>query len=264
MLRLVNTGPNEANQLGKIVSKNITAVMNPSACLDIKMNTINNKLLIAIMALSVPCTLLADTIEDGRYWFAVATQGKLPAQNWGWMFDVNQRYRNEGANADSFFTRIGISYQINPKTSLGLGFDHVVNHPVGRQAIDENRLWQQVAYRFDPILGINLASRTRLEQRWREGGDDTSYRLRQMIRATIPLAINPKLSVVAFDELFINLNKTDWGVNRGNDQNRVFLGVNWAFTPSTSIETGYLNQYVNTRNIDGVNHVLSSTLRLNF
>ena len=31
VVRAVNTDPNEANQLGKIVSKNITAVMNPSA-----------------------------------------------------------------------------------------------------------------------------------------------------------------------------------------------------------------------------------------
>ena len=44
------------------------------------MNAINNKLLVAIMALSVPYPLLADTIEDGRYWFALTTQGKLPVQ----------------------------------------------------------------------------------------------------------------------------------------------------------------------------------------
>ena len=216
------------------------------------------------MALSVPCPLLADTIEDGRYWFVLTTQGKLPAQNWGWLFDVHQRFRDEGAHADNFIIRAGISYQINPKTSATLGFDHVVNHPAGKEASDENRLWQQIAYKFDPILGVNLSSRTRLEQRWREGGDDTGYRFRQMIKATIPLDINPKLAIVASEELFINLNKTDWGLNRGNDQNRVFLGINWAFTPSTSIETGYLNQYVNTRNIDRVNHVLATTLRLNF
>ena len=228
------------------------------------MNAINNKLLVAIMALSVPYPLLADTIEDGRYWFALSTQGKLPAQNWNWSFDVHQRYRDEGAQADQFLIRAGVSYQINPKTSIGLGFDHVVNHPAGKEASDENRLWQQIAYKFDPILGVNIASRSRLEQRWREGGDDTAYRFRQMIKGTIPLDINPKLAIVASEELLINLNKTDWGVNRGNDQNRAFLGINWAFTPSTSIETGYLNQYVNTRNTDRLNHVLATTLRLNF
>lgn len=217
-----------------------------------------------MIILSMPCPLLADTIEDGRYWFALATQGKLPAENWSWNFDVHQRYRDEGAHADNFFIRSGVIYQINPKTSIGLGFDHVVNHPAGKEASDENRLWQQIGYKFDPILGINLSSRTRVEQRWREGGDDTAYRFRQMIKATMPLDINPKLSIVAYDELFINLNDTDWNVNRGNDQNRVFLGINWAFTPSASIETGYLNQYVNTRNIDRVNHVVATTLRLNF
>ena len=85
-----------------------------------------------------------------------------------------------------------------------------------------------------------------------------------MIRASIPLCINPKLPIVAFDELFINLNNTDWNVDRANDQNRVFLGASWAFSPSTSIESGYRSQYVNTRNIDRVNHVLATILRLSF
>ena len=228
------------------------------------MITLKNKLIVALVALSISSPLLADTIEDGRYWFAVTTQGKLPAQNWAWQFDVHQRYRDEGAHADNFFVRTGVSYQFNPKTTVGLGFDHVVNHPAGKEASDENRLWQQIAYKFDSIYGVNLSSRTRIEQRWREGGEDTAFRFRQMIKANIPLDINPKLSIVAYDELFINLNKTDWNVNRGNDQNRAFLGASWAFTPSTSIESGYLNQYVNTRNTDRVNHVLATTLRLSF
>lgn len=228
------------------------------------MNITKNKRLILMLALVLPCPLFAETIEDGRYWFALATQGKLPVENWSWNFDVHQRFRDEGARADNFFIRSAINYSINPKLGIALGFDHVVNHPAGKEASDENRLWQQISYKLDPIAGVNLSSRTRLEQRWREGGDDTGYRLRQMIKATIPLAVNPKLSVVAYDELFINLSNTDWGVSRGNDQNRIFLGVNWAFTQSASIETGYLNQYVNTPNIDRVNHVLATTLRLNF
>ena len=228
------------------------------------MKTIKYIIMQAVTVLILPAPLLADTIEDGRYWFALATQGKLPVENWSWNIDINQRFRDEGARADQFFIRSSFSYHINPKTNVGIGFDHVVNHPAGKSASDENRLWQQFAYKFDSIYGINLSSRTRLEQRWREGGDDTSYRIRQMIRASMPLSINPKLSIVAFDELFINLNNTDWNVNRGNDQNRVFLGASWAFSPNTSVESGYLNQYVNTRNTDRVNHVLATTLRLSF
>ena len=220
--------------------------------------------MLGMTVLILPATLLADTIEDGRYWFALATQGKLPVENWSWNVDVNQRFRDEGARSDQFFIRSSVSHHINTKINVGIGFDHVVNHPAGKEASDENRLWQQIAYKFDSTYGINLSSRTRLEQRWREGGDDTSYRLRQMIRASMPLSIHPKLSIVAFDELFINLNNTDWSVNRGSDQNRIFLGASWAFSPSTSIESGYLNQYVNTRNTDRINHVLATTLRLNF
>ena len=228
------------------------------------MNTLKNKLLIATALITLPFPLFADTIEDGRYWFGLVMHGKLPTEYWSWNFDVHQRFRDEGKHADQFLIRSNVSYQVSPKTSVGLGFDHVVNHPAGKEASDENRLWQQIVYKFDSIYGVNLSSRTRLEQRWREGGDDTGYRFRQMIKATIPLDINPKLSIIASEELFINLNNTDWNVYRGNDQNRAFLGASYAFNPSTSIESGYLNQYVNTRNIDRINHVLATTLRLSF
>ena len=228
------------------------------------MKTLKIKIILTTLVLITSTPLFADTIEDGRYWFALAMQGKLPVENWSWNFDVHQRYRDEGAQADQFFTRYSVAYQVAPKTSVALGFDHVVNHPAGNEAIDENRLWQQIHYKFDSIHGVNLSSRTRLEQRWRENGDETSYRFRQMIRATMPLNVNPKISLVAFDEVFINLNNTDWNVSRGKDQNRVFLGASYTFNSNTSIESGYLNQFVNTRNIDRMNHVLATTLKLNF
>ena len=119
-------------------------------------------------------------------------------------------------------------------------------------------------YQFDDLAGVTLTSRTRLEQRRREDFQDLGHRVRQMVRATTPSTWHPQLSWVVFDELFINLNQTEWGVRRGIDQNRLFLGMNWKFSDFSNVDVGYLNHFVNTRTLDRENHVLSTTLRFNF
>ena len=211
----------------------------------------------------------ADTIEDGRYWFTLATQGMLPenifdTKKLNWNVDIHERLRDEGRASDQFFVRSSVTYLATSKSSYSFGFDYLVNHPPGKSSLDEQRLWQQFSYKFDPLANVNFSSRTRLESRWREDGDETAFRLRQMIRASVPLPIKPSISAVIYDELFVNLNETDWGSYRGIDQNRLFLGFNWAFNANTALEMGYINQYINTRTIDRENHIVSTTLKLTF
>jgi hypothetical protein len=91
---------------------------------------------------------------------------------------------------------------------------------------DEHRIWQQLIW-SKPLNGINFLSRTRLEQRFRDDGSDTGWRLRQFMKAAYPLPGNPNMSLVAYDELFFGLNDTDWGTRSGFDRNRLFLGVGW-------------------------------------
>lgn len=85
-----------------------------------------------------------------------------------------------------------------------------------------------------------------------------------MIRAVRPSSLSPQLSWVAFNELFVNLDQTQWGARSGIDQNRVFVGINWKFNAISNVDVGYLNQFVNNRTIDRENHVLMTTFRFNF
>lgn len=217
-----------------------------------------------LLSLCVTSQAQADTEEDGRYWFSLYTQGKLPAENFYWSMDTHPRWRNEGQQFDQLILRPAVFYKFNAKASVWLGYDTVVNHPPSQSAHRENRLWQQYQYQFDPIAEMTLTSRTRLEQRRREDFEDVGHRLRQMVRATTPSAWHPQLSWVVFDELFVNLNQTEWGVRRGIDQNRLFVGINWKFSDLSNVDFGYLNHFVNTRTVDRENHVLSTTLRFNF
>lgn len=220
----------------------------------------------ALLLLTLACSwpAHAKTEEDGRYWLSVYAQGKLPVENLYWSMDVHPRWREEGEQFDQLILRPAVFYRLNPKASVWIGYDTIISHPAGQPSNRENRWWGQFQYQFDPIAEITITSRTRLEQRHREGFSDEGYRVRQMIRAVRPSGFSPQLSWVAFNEVFVNLDQTRWGAQRGLDQNRVFVGINWKFNAIANADVGYLNQFVNTRTVDRENHVLMTTFRFNF
>jgi hypothetical protein len=205
----------------------------------------------------------AETDEDGRLWINLSAQGEVSG-NWGWYFEVQPRWREEGEQFDQLLVRPAISYRLDQRSSLWLGYGRVVSHPAAGGTVDEDRLWQQLLHQFSPWHGVTLSSRTRLEQRWVESGEETGYRLRQMLRATHPLPGVENASVVLWDEVFLNANDTDWGARSGFDQNRFFAGLGYAFTPHAKAEAGYLNQYVNTAATDRMHHVLSVAVNYKF
>lgn len=206
----------------------------------------------------------ADTIEDGRIWLNVNMIGHLPAENWRWYAELQPRFRDEGSHFDQVLIRPAVIYDFNKQTSAWLGYANVITDPAGRKSFEEHRVWQQILHNFTPIGEIKIQSRTRLEQRFIENSHKTGHKIRQMLRITAPSGISPRLLLVAYDEYFLNLNDTDYGAERGFDQNRAFVGVNWALDNHMKLEVGYLNQYVNGQRTDSMNHVLSGTLFVTF
>jgi hypothetical protein len=122
----------------------------------------------------------------------------------------------------------------------------------------EDRSWQQASAQLGQLLGARMTSRTRLEQRHREG--DTGWRLRQQLRAAWAVKGTP-LSVVVSDELFLGLDDTRWGQRSGLDQNRLFLGGSVQLSRPLRLEAGYLHQTQSVRGgPDRSNSIVSVTL----
>lgn len=219
--------------------------------------------LLVCIATALPFKAVADTEDDGRLWLNVMAQGRL-SDAWNWSLEVQPRWREEGEEFDQLLVRPAVGYNLSERSSVWLGYGHVSSHPARGDTVEENRLWQQFLHRFEPWCGYTFTSRTRLEERRLEGGDETGYRLRQMLRATHPLGPVAGASLVFWDELFINANDTDWGARSGFDQNRAFAGASYVFSQQDRLEIGYLNQYVKVSGNDRMNHVLSTSLILNF
>ncbi len=187
--------------------------------------------------------LPATAQDDRQVWSAAFASG--PVQSGGKLlvwFDGHARFRDEGDQLDVTIVRPGVGWRVSPRLDLWAGYAHVTLRRPGPDG-EEHRAWQQATYPIAEIAGGRLTGRTRLEQRFREGGDDTGWRLRQFVRWSRPID-GSDVSVVVSNETFVAFNDTDWGQADGYDQNRAFVGLGWQATPRFRLEGGYMNQHI--------------------
>ncbi|MEO1251588.1 MAG: DUF2490 domain-containing protein [Pseudomonadota bacterium] len=219
--------------------------------------------LAAAGSLSAVSTASGQDIEsDTQLWNAIAVAGPVKENSrlllW---FDGHARFRDNTTDLGVTIIRPALGWRVNPNLDVWAGYARVVSRGEDRPDIEENRFWQQATYPLPELLGGRLGGRSRLEQRFRETGNDTGWRFRQFVRWERPIG-ESDISVVLWDELFLNLNDADWGQDGGFDQNRLFVGAAWHLTDSARIETGYLNNILNIPGAteDQMNHNVSLTL----
>ncbi|OIN60495.1 hypothetical protein BLX24_04015 [Arsenicibacter rosenii] len=158
--------------------------------------------------------------------------------------------------------RAGIQYSLTDHIKTSAGYTLLLGFPYGRFPESEagvpnpeHRMYQDID--LEQTTGrLQLTHRFRLEQRWMStwpdtGGDQSpgwqyQNRARYRIRGALPLG-QPTMDeanwyLTAYDELFIG-----FGPNVQLDifdQNRIFLGLGYRFSPSFRLEAGFLNQVV--------------------
>lgn len=213
-------------------------------------------------------TAQAEVVEDFRLWGNVTARGNFgfispDHKRWRWWMEVQPRSRESGKEMDQLLIRPGIGYALTDHSTVWIGYAHVSSYPVVGDEIEENRIWQQYMWSGPTLLGA-FTSRTRLEQRWQENGSDTGGRFRQSFKFNWPFSFHPAASFVAWDEVFVHLNSTDWGARKGFDQNRGFAGLGYRWQPHILTEIGYLNQFICTASTDRMNHILSLNVFLDF
>jgi hypothetical protein len=222
------------------------------------------KLCLCLLLFGVPPFVYAEnTIEDGRFWLTLSHDYHIN-DKWRLNLHLQPRWRQEGKEFDQIIYRPGIYYKVAPSLSLGVGYGYILTHLTSGGNTHEQRLWEDVIYQTNLTEEIKFLSRSRLEQRHLEGRPDVAHRLRQTVRFAVPTHIINGLSAVFYDEYFININDASWGVHKGFDQNRAFVGVNYLFNQHANMDVGYLNQYVNRPNVDVENHVLAVTINTTF
>ncbi|WP_428408618.1 DUF2490 domain-containing protein [Hyphococcus sp.] len=225
------------------------------------MKTASQKIFLAAALALAPVNMAA--ADDFQLWTAVAANG--PVEEDGrflvW-FDGHARFRDDAGDLGVSILRPGVGWRLNRDLSLWAGYARVVSRQENAADVEENRLWQQATYGVGDVLGGSVTGRSRLEQRFIDGGGDTGWRVRQLLRYSRPLTGTP-LSAVVSNETFIAFNDTDWGAASGYDQSRNFVGINYKATDHLAVESGYMLNHIRRDNAaDAFNHVVSVSLNL--
>jgi hypothetical protein len=222
--------------------------------------------LIFLLCISAAASAKAQTVDDAGLWFAALGSGRFKNQSTEsslrWWFDNHYRLRDDTDGFNQSIVRPGLGYALDDVNTLWAGYAWIRTAPILGNEFDEHRFWQQ--WTATPSAGNwKFLHRSRYEQRWVETGDDVGLRWRQLARGQRILTSCPQWSFVLWDELFFNLNDTDWGARGGLDQNRAFVGFGHKRHPEqrTRTEIGYLHQFINRQGgQDGSNHILSVNL----
>ncbi len=227
-------------------------------------------LVLSTAGLMLPGAAVSGVDEDFSVWGAIQGQGSFDRdnpslKNWQWWMEGQGRFSNDANRLGQSIIRPGIGYQLSETTSIWLGYGWILTRPLGRAETDEHRIWQQLNWK-DSFSWGGLFSRTRLEQRFLSNGDDTGWRFRQFTKYTRPLKWE-RLYLSLWDEVFVNINTTDFGAESGFGQNRAFVGLG-VFLDSDKhfrFELGYMNQFVaNETRPDVMNHIISTNLFIRY
>ena len=223
----------------------------------------------ALWILAFVCPLMcarcsAQSVHDFGAWFSANTQGKFHRcaedSKLRWWFDGHLRYLDDSDGFNQSIFRPGIGYQLNANTNIWIGYAWINSLPAsGAPVFDENRLWQQSLW-SKQVGQQTLFSRSRLEQRFVETGSDTGWRFRQFGKMDRPFHAESPNSFVVWDEIFLDLNETDWGQQGTLSQNRLFIGLGRKLNGPNKpkIEIGYLNQFIRRKAAgDRFHHILS-------
>lgn len=210
-----------------------------------------------------------DLFQDSGAWLQAVGEGSLKfvdpdLENARIWVEGQARFDQDWSHWYQGMARVALGYSLSERATIWAGYTWLPTQNKGKDYIAQQDLWPGFRYVLPTDIGT-FTFRTWIESNFLRG-DDVRIRPRQMIRFLHPLAFEPRLSFIAWDEFFIRANSTKWGGQSGFDQNRAFAGFGWTFNPNVRVELGYLNQYLddNDHVKNTMRHLLLGSVFVNF
>lgn len=214
--------------------------------------------------LLVPLALLTAAparADDSQLWTNLLVQGPVSGPLWLW-FDASLRATDDAERLGQTLLRGGLGTRLAPGVTAVGGYAFIRTEPAGRPGTTEHRPWQQLLYPIVSGRRAQIVGRTRLEQRFREDADGMSLRLRQLMRASVPIAGPNAPRALAWWEGFVTLAEAGWSPAAGFDQHRGFVGLGLP-VGRHAIEAGYFVQRFPQPEPDTVNRAFHLTFVVN-
>jgi Protein of unknown function (DUF2490) len=195
-----------------------------------------------IVLLALPTMVRAQVpVPDTQLWLALV--GTLPVNDrWQVQGEFQPRWNQDVSENDQVILRGSVARKVGRGASVWAGYAYTPRFANGG-TLHEQRLWQQLSLEL-PRAGRWVPSlRIRQEERFLNQWTDPSYRLRVLGRFTRSVGTTG-WSVVGYDEAMVTFDDTQNGPRQGFDQNRLFAGVLKRLWSGSTIETGYVWQWM--------------------
>lgn len=216
----------------------------------------------------------AQTITQNSGWLFLLSSHKFN-EKWGSHLDVQLRSADEWGYLRNFMFRPGVTYFINDKNDLTLGYllntTHTQPEASDSYTLVEHRIWEQYIFKHKTI-GVSASHRFRLEQRFIERYSNSnlfSQRFRYFFRFIIPLqqqsaAFERGPFAAIQNEVFLNLQHKEELNNHVFDQNRAYGAFGYRFHKKLDAELGYMNQLSKGRQGNTLNNIIQLALYSRF
>lgn len=218
-----------------------------------------------IIFLMMNITAQAESIEHtNKLWTQFSLTGPLSNDHrLRFNIEAHARFTEQSNRFDQSILRAQIGYQLKKWMSLWLGYDWApMLNTGGTDLIHDQAIHQQISLLLIKNDNFLVSSRTRLEQRKRNGETDWAWRLRQKVALVLPGCAIGIFEPIIVNELFFNLNKPSWVADQTIDQNRLFAGFRFPLNKQAIMEIAYLNQYLPLPGPSKMNHILYAAIKV--
>ncbi len=208
-------------------------------------------------------------IEDTGSWLQMSAEGSLKSidprlEKIRFSLEGQARFNNHFNHYYQGVVRVGLGYSLTDCATIWAGYTWTPTQQLGKDFISQQDFWQAFRYAQPTEVGT-FTFRTLLESNFFKG-NEARLRLRQSFRWAYSLDSEPRLLLIARDEVFYRLNSTPYGGESGFDQNRAFVGFGWNLENNLRFEIGYLNQYADDakHNNNTLRHLITGSLFISF
>jgi len=195
--------------------------------------------------------LNASTKDRERIWVGMFGKKEIAEKNF-FFTEAQLRYDLNTPTMQQNIIRFGGLHQLNLNHEIGL-----LGAYVQTGLVKEYRPTLQYTYFSNSNKFYDFSLRNRLESRFLE--DQTEVSLRYRLSARVQKNITERLSLIIWDEPFINLTQEDWTGERTFERNRLFFGPRFKFN-ELNLEIGYLNQYIPRKDKNTMEHIIVTYL----
>lgn len=175
-------------------------------------------------------------------------------------FLLQGRFRNQPGIFYQSLDQAQLGYRLANNTNAWVGYSALpttINSHTSEMMYDQY-LYQQIETILLDNRDNQIFTRTRILELKRPDYSTLGLVYRQLFIWNIfKLKFSQNYTPYLSDEIFLNMNNPVWGSHKTFNQNRFMLGVSFPCVNTHTCQLGYLNQYVQGRSNDFINHLLA-------